>query len=201
MKSINGEEFKIILLEFQNEPDNSIEQYTIDDGVFQGTNIKSKRFDTCVFSKCRFTRCNLSESEFTACVFTDCVFDGCYSQSSVFYKCTFLFTSFFRCLMEKSEYKQSHFTNCEIKSCRMVDAKFFHCHFISNFSFINANLTNVLFVACTRFNEEEKASEMFGVNVNLKNMQIRNCNFNLFVEIEPRVIEIIKKMKGGNNAT
>ncbi len=201
MKSISGEEFKIILSEYQNEEDNLIKQYTIDNGLFKGTNIKSRRFDTCIFSKCRFNRCNFSKSEFTACIFTDCVFDGCYCQSSTFYKCTFLFTSFFMCFMEKSEYNQSHFTNCEIKACRMVDAKFSRCHFISNFKFINANLTNVIFTACTRFNDEDKTSEMFGVNVNFKNMQIRSCNFNLLVEIDPRVIEIIKRMKGGNNAT
>lgn len=201
MKIINGEEFKIILSEYQDREDRAIKQYTVENGLFKSTNIKSKRFDTCVFSKCRFNHCNFGESEFTACIFSDCVFDNCYSQSSVFYKCTFLFTSFFMCLMEKSEYNQSHFTNCEIKACRMVNAKFSRCHFISYFMFINANLTNVIFTACTRFNNDDKTGEMFGLNVNFKNMQIRNCNFNLYVEIDPRVIEIIKRLKGGNNAT
>ena len=194
MKNINGEDFKIILAEYQTESE--IYDYCVDSSSFKGSSMKEKNFRLCIFNNCKFTRCNMSNSQFTACIFNGCEFEGCYTQSTAFVRCTYLFTVFAKGLMAKSEFTQNNLANCEFISCQLIDAKFFNCHFVGHFRFINVNLTNAVFDFCTRFKDEKGDSELFGANVNFKNMRILNCNFNLHVEIDDRIIELIKRLKG-----
>ena len=197
MTNVNAEELKIILEESKAQNNTNIKNYNVSSGTFTGTNMKNYVFDCCIFSNVKFKRCNTGASTFTACIFTDCEFDGCFVQESSFSKCTFLFTVFVKNLMAKSEFNNTYFSNSKIVSCHMVDTKYIRCHFIGLMNFVNTNLTNALFENCTKFESERNNCELFGANVTIKNLKIRGCNFNIYVQVDERLIECIKRLKGG----